>query len=335
MKIPIAGLLPEELNERLGLSPKYRGEQLFKWVQSGVTGFSEMTNLSREARDDLDARATLRSSTIDETYGDDDGTVKLRIRLADGLAIETVLLSDPTERKTACVSSQAGCGMGCSFCKTATMGLRRNLEAHEIIEQLFHIVEGYGEVSNIVFMGMGEPLHNLDNVRRAITVLHRESGRNIGLRRITISTCGITSGIRELAKNGPHTRLAISLPSAIQSKRERLMHAAKSNPLPSLKDALVSYGSESNQRITIETVLLRGVNDEKEDADALALFADGIDADVNIIPWNPASGIRFERPEPERVRHFASLLAERGVRVVQRFLKGNGIMAACGQLACE
>jgi 23S rRNA (adenine2503-C2)-methyltransferase len=249
--------------------------------------------------------------------------------------VETVLLTDPTGRKTACVSSQAGCGMGCAFCKTAKMGLSRNLEPHEIVEQLFHLEEGYGEVSNIVFMGMGEPLLNIDNVSRAIAVLHHPEGKNIGLRRITISTCGIIKGIRELASSGPYTRLACSMPSAITEKRLALMPVTRANPIPALKDALVEYGNRSKQRITIETVLLRNVNDDRDDAIELARFAHGIDADVNLIPWNPASGIRFERPETERIRRFAAILTDHGVHVVQRFTKGNNINAACGQLACE
>jgi 23S rRNA (adenine2503-C2)-methyltransferase len=335
MKLPIAGLLPEELVTQLSLDPAYRGEQLFKWIQKGIADFAVMTNIPAAIKEELSVLALLRSSVVDDTSSDDDGTIKIRVKLIDGQPVESVLLHDTAERKTACLSSQAGCGMGCAFCKTATMGLRRNLEAYEIVEQYLHLVERYGEIGNIVFMGMGEPLSNLENVRKAVADLHHPSGCNIGHRKFTISTCGIVSGIRELAKNGPYTRLALSLPSGDEDLRRKLMPAARNNPLEALKNALLAYGEKSKQRITIEVVLLREVNDTKENALSLAAFIRGLDADVNLIPWNPAPGLPYKRPEPPRIKWFSEALERNGVHIIQRYQKGNRIGAACGQLAAE
>jgi 23S rRNA (adenine2503-C2)-methyltransferase len=334
-KIPLAGLLPEALVTQLSLVPAFRGEQLFKWIQDGAADFSAMSNIPRELKDELVQSATLRSSIVEQVLTDTDGTSKFRIKLHDGLAIEAVMLSDPSARKTACVSSQAGCGMGCVFCKTATMGLKRNLGAYEIVEQYLHLKSNSRELSNIVFMGMGEPLLNLASVRKAIEILHHPKGNNIGLRKMTISTCGIVAGIRELAEKGPYTRLAFSLTTADQTLRSKLMPVSKTNPLHLVKKALLDYQSKSRQRVTIEVVLMKNVNDRREDMEAIAGFLPPLDADVNIIPWNSATGLCYSRPDNERIKWFMDSLEHKGIHVIQRFQKGDGIRGACGQLAVE
>jgi 23S rRNA (adenine2503-C2)-methyltransferase len=338
-KIPLAGLLPDEIAEQFSLSPSYRGKQIFSWVQKPVTELREMTNVPARTIEELSERSVLFSTSVNDTLSDTSGTVKLRVRLADGHSIESVLLTDPADgdegRRTACVSSQAGCGMGCAFCKTATMGIVRDLETHEIVEQYLHLSGRFGRISNIVFMGMGEPLLNVRNVGKAIEIFHHPAGNDIGMRRITISTCGIVRGIRELAETGPYVRLAFSLVTADESLRRSIMPVARMNPLDEVKKALIEYQRKAKQRVTIEIVLLGGVNDRDDDVEALARVLPPLDADVNLIPWNHATGIPFERPKTADINRFNGALESRGIRVVQRYQKGDGIGAACGQLATE
>ena len=229
-KIALAGLLPEELCASLSLTPSFRGEQIFRWIGKGVDSFDAMTNLSTTLRASLAEKALLRSTRVSDVLKADDGTVKLQIETEDDLAVETVLLTDRAGRKTACVSCQAGCAMKCAFCKTGTLGLARNLNAAEIVEQFLFLETHAGTLDNIVFMGMGEPLLNLDAVRKAVAVLTDRRGRNLSSRRITVSTVGIVSGIYDLADRGPHLRLAVSLTTADEALRKELMPAALANP---------------------------------------------------------------------------------------------------------
>jgi 23S rRNA (adenine2503-C2)-methyltransferase len=227
--------------------------------------------------------------------------------------------------------------MGCVFCKTGSLGFKRNLTAAEITEQFFHIRSIAPGVSHIVIMGMGEPLLNLGELRQALAVFCDPEGLNISRRRITVSTAGIAAGIRDLAETGPDIRLALSLTTAREDLREQLMPVTRSNPLQQVKEALLYYQKKRDRRITLEAVLLGGINTRKEDADALAAFARGLDAVVNLIPWNPIEGMEFDgkplrSPAPAETTGFAAALEERGLRVTRRYRKGLGVAGACGQL---
>ncbi|MFO7850652.1 MAG: 23S rRNA (adenine(2503)-C(2))-methyltransferase RlmN [Spirochaetia bacterium] len=329
------GLYPEELVEKLDLGKKFRGNQLFRWLhRDGARSFDGMTNLPAALREELKSKFELpASSRVTRVRPDKDGTVKIAVEASDGAVVESVLLQDEEGRKTACLSSQVGCAMGCRFCRTAEMGLQRNLSAGEIMEQLHHLRDLYGKTDNIVFMGMGEPLANLESVRKAILLMHHEEGIGLSLRRITISTAGIVDAIYELAEKGPAVRLALSLITADQKQRKELMPIASRNPLPRLAEALTEYRDTHKRRISLEYVVMSGINTSGEDAEGLAKFARPLRAQVNIIPWNPVPELPFSEPSREEVKRFIGFLQERGVIVSQRFTRGRGINGACGQLA--
>ncbi|MFW5710583.1 MAG: 23S rRNA (adenine(2503)-C(2))-methyltransferase RlmN [Spirochaetota bacterium] len=331
----LCGLLPAELSKKLEISPRFRGDQLFQWIhQKGVSDFSQMSNLPAALREELaELYSAPVSSQVETLNKDEDGTVKVTIRLHDGALIEAVLLGDESGRKTACLSSQVGCGLGCTFCKTATMGFIRNLSAGEIVEQFLHLKQRYGDIANIVFMGMGEPLLNFDEVAQAIEVLHHPEGHNIGMRKITISTSGILEGIHRLADEGPHIRLALSLISADQQLREELMPIARSTPLGDLQKALLHYQKSTGKRITLEYVLFHGLNTGKQDLQALQSFIRPLRVLVNIIPWNPVEGLPYSEPQHNEIAAFTQMLEAAGIKTSRRFRRGRGINGACGQLA--
>ncbi|GHV52616.1 putative dual-specificity RNA methyltransferase RlmN [Spirochaetia bacterium] len=336
--LPLNELI-DELKSLPAPLPPFRAKQIFKWISRGITSFEEMTDLDKSLRENLDSRFSVRSSEVSARLEDPDGTVKLQISLLDESKIEAVLLSDAEDRKTACISTQAGCPVGCVFCKTGSLGFSRNLNSAEIVEQFLHLkaLSTGTNISNIVIMGMGEPLLNLAELRRALAVLSDAEGLGISRRRVTVSTSGVISGIRDLTDNGPHIRLACSLTSARQDLRNRLMPIGETNPLPLLKKALTAYQQKSGQRITLEAVLLGGVNTTPADAAAMIDFARSLDAVINLIPWNPVEGMIFEgKPlrEPSRAEAetFASLLEKGGLKVTRRYRKGRGVAGACGQL---
>lgn len=331
-KIILPGLLPDEITESLNLQQKFRGLQIFKWIGSGITSFDQMTNLSKDVRQMLSERAVLRSSKVTQTLKDPDGTIKLQITLSDGRAVETVLLTDKEGRKTACVSCQAGCAMKCAFCQTGTLGLARNLTPAEIVEQFLFLEQECGHLDNIVFMGMGEPMMNLEGIRKAIAVLTDKRGRNLSGRRITLSTSGIIKGIYDLADNGPNIRLAVSLTTANEDLRTELMPVNKGNPLPELRKAIDYYAKKSGRRVTLEAALLAGKNTDKESAEKMISFAKGIDVNVNLIPWNPVAALPFTEPSNSEVNFFVNYLEKAGVNVTLRTKRGRKIGGACGQL---
>lgn len=331
-KIILPGLLPDEITESLNLQQKFRGLQIFKWIGSGITSFDQMTNLSKDVRQMLSEKAVLRSSKVTQTLKDPDGTIKLQITLSDGRAVETVLLTDKEGRKTACVSCQAGCAMKCAFCQTGTLGLARNLTPAEIVEQFLFLEQECGHLDNIVFMGMGEPMMNLDGIRKAIAVLTDKRGRNLSGRRITLSTSGIIKGIYDLADNGPNIRLAVSLTTANEDLRTELMPVNKGNPLPELRKAIDYYAKKSGRRVTLEAALLAGKNTDKESAEKMISFAKGIDVNVNLIPWNPVATLPFTEPSNSEVHFFVNYLEKAGVNVTLRTKRGRKIGGACGQL---
>lgn len=331
-KIPLTGLTPKEITDSLQISQGFRGKQIFKWIYSHVTDFSQMTNLSKELRDFLEEKAVVRSSTVNRVLKDPDGTIKLQIKLNDGLFIETVLLTDKNDRKTACVSCQAGCAMKCAFCQTGTLGLARNLTAGEIIEQFMYLEEEAGTLDNIVFMGMGEPMMNLDGIRKAISILSSDDGRNLSTRRITLSTCGIIKGIYDLADNGPTIRLAVSLTTADPELREQIMPVQKGNPLPELRQAIDYFAKKTGRRVTLEAALLHNQNTSPESAKRMIDFARGIDVNINLIPWNPIETLPFEEPDSKECKNFVYALEKAGLNVTLRTRRGRTIKGACGQL---
>jgi len=331
------GIPLDELAEQLAPLPRFRAAQIFKWIASGVSSFDEMKNLPLDLRKELAERYTLRTHAAVETHRGSDGTVKLTIQLADGAWIESVLLADSAKRYTACLSTQAGCPAGCVFCKTGAQFLR-NLNSGEIVEQ-FLLLRDIADtpIANIVIMGMGEPLLNLAELRRALAVISDKKGMNCSRRRITVSTCGIVQGICDLADNGPGIRLALSLTTADEALRRRLMPITANHPLGKVKEALRHFQDSGGGRITLEAVLLGGINTRGEDAASIAQFARGLDAAVNLIPWNPVKGLEFEgkplcEPSTEEIEAFTRRLEALGLNVTRRYRRGRGVMGACGQL---
>ncbi len=310
----------------------FRGMQLFKWIASGVTSFSEMQNLPKNLRQQLEQDCCIRSSFVSKKLVDPDGTVKLQLTLHDGKCVETVLLTDKEGRRTACVSCQVGCGMACAFCQTGRLGFSRNLEAAEIVEQFQFLEETVGKLDNIVFMGMGEPMLNLTAIRKAVAVLTHSQGRNLSGRRITLSTCGIVSGIYDLADNGPALRLAVSLTTADEALRQQLMPVTAGNPLPKLKEAIAYYIQKTGRRCTLEAALLAGKNTGRESAQRLIDFARDLNCHVNLIPWNPVEGLPFQEPSAKECKNFILQLEHAGVNVTLRHRRGRKIGGACGQL---
>jgi 23S rRNA (adenine2503-C2)-methyltransferase len=349
---PLSGLPLEELEKILqqtgGLTlPRFRVAQIFKWIASGIRGFEEMSNLPQPLRKELAEKFILRPSAVVEKHCGEDGSVKLALQFSDGPWVEAVLLQDGSGRRrlqgrrTVCLSTQAGCPVGCVFCKTGT-GFSRNLSSAEIVEQFFLLEkapesQGTRPVSNIVVMGMGEPLLNLPELRRALAVITCKKGIGFSKRRITVSTCGIAQGIEELAANGPSVRLALSLTTADEDLRLRLMPITANQPLKKVKKALIGFQERGGGRVTLEAVLLGGINTRGEDAQSIANFAKGLDAVVNLIPWNPVKGLEFEGkalrpPSNAEVENFTSELEKLGLNVTRRFRRGRGVMGACGQL---
>lgn len=331
-KTILTGLTPDEISSSLQLKPSFRAKQVYEWIYKGVESFDQMTNIDKGTRQFLEDNALLRSSKVSEVLKDPDGTIKLQITLSDGRAIETVLLTDRENRKTACVSCQAGCAMQCAFCQTGKLGLGRNLTAGEIVEEFLYMEKEAGKLDNIVFMGMGEPMQNLEAIRKAVRILTDSKGRALSARRITLSTCGLTKGIYDLADNGPAMRLAVSLTTADPDLREKLMPVTRGNPLPELKKAIAYYSQKTGKRVTLEAALLAGQNTSRESAMRMVEFSRGIDVYVNLIPWNPVPGLGFETPTPAECSAFVSILENNGINVNLRTRRGTKIGGACGQL---
>ena len=332
LKDSLAGFLPEEICEKFDITPTFRGKQIFKWISSGVTSFSQMTNLSLDLRKKLEEKTVIRSAKVSKVLKDPDGTIKLQLTLQDGLAVETVLLTDKEGRKTACVSCQVGCAMGCAFCRTGEMGFTRNLMPSEIVEQFLYLETEAGTLSNIVFMGMGEPMLNLDSIRKAVKILTHKDGRALSARRITLSTSGVIKGIYDLADNGPLMRLAVSLTTADPALRAELMPVTKNNHLDELRKAIDYYANKTGRRVTLEAALMSGVNTGEESAKNMVSFAKGIDVNVNLIPWNPIGDLPFKTPGTEECKRFVEILEKNRINVTLRTRRGRKIGGACGQL---
>ena len=321
----------------LGEKP-FRGRQLFKWLYKlRQYDFRLMTDLSKESREKLHESYTFEGLNCTDIASSSDGTRKYLFQLDDGHPLETVLMPDESGRRTICLSSQAGCALGCRFCATGTMGLLRDLTVGEILGQLIHILDtnGHGSVTNIVFMGMGEPLLNLDNVIEAVRIISAGDGLSISAKKVSISTCGIVPGIIKLADSGLKSRLAISLHAATQNKRAELMPVAKKYNLEKLFEAIRYYTGITKDRVTFEYILFENFNDSMEDVLALSRLIRGIPCKINLMAYNPVEGLDYGRPSEEKVDWFGKLLYPRAPAVMVRKSRGADIDAACGQLAAR
>ncbi len=315
--------------------PAYRAGQIADWVfKRGARSFDEMTNLSKALRERLSEKAVLSCARVVETRTSEvDGTRKLLLEYAGRTRIEAVLLRDD-ERITGCVSTQVGCKFACSFCATGAMGFKRNLTAGEIVDQMISLRETAApdRLGNVVFMGMGEPFDNSDNVMRAIRIANAEWGLGIGARRMTVSTAGHVPGIRKLAEEGLQVHLAVSLNAPVQGLRATLMPIADRYSLTQLLGAIEHYSERTGRRATLEYVLLRDFNDSPEMADALAEIARRLLCKVNVICYNQTTDSVFAPPTDRTVESFLSQVRKRCPTVVRRVSRGSDIAAGCGQL---
>jgi len=318
--------------------PAFHARQIFSWIhRKGVTGFDQMTDLSRQLRTDLPSRFQISTPALIEKEVSEDGTVKFLLQLADGRRIEAVFIPD-TPSQTFCISTQVGCAMKCGFCLTGKMGLTRNLTAGEVVGQVRVLAHDLGMQTrkfNIVLMGMGEPLHNYDNTMKALRMLNDEHGLAVSPRRVTLSTVGVLPALERLAAEPLMPNLAISLHATTEDQREALVPVNRKYGLVEILDAARRFPLKRRNRITFEYVLLNGVNDTPEDARRLIKLLGNIRCKVNLIPLNEAAGIAFERPSDARVDRFARALSNGGVIVSVRKSRGRDIRAACGQLIVE
>jgi len=330
-----------EICQEIGLK-RFRAIQLFQWVQQkAVRTWEEMKNIGDRDLQTLRSRMSLYPLEKVREQRSKDGTRKYLFRLDDGETIECVLMdyarTRSRDRHTVCVSTQVGCAVGCAFCATGLEGFRRNLSVGEIVGQVLEITHYVRQedpdfqVTNLVFMGMGEPLLNYDRVLQAILLLNHGQGLNIGMRRMTISTCGVAPQIIQLAKDNPQVGLAVSLHAAQDDVRDQLIPMNRRYPLTELMEACQEYTRITHRRITFE-VALTAKNAKREEAEAIARLLKGQFGHVNLIPVNPVAGTGMERPNPELMRRFAQVLEDAGISVSSREERGADIDAACGQL---
>jgi 23S rRNA (adenine2503-C2)-methyltransferase len=324
--------------QALGLQ-RFRGEQIWRWVHgAGVTSFEQMTNVSRELRARIAEKATLGTLQVAEVQTSHDGTRKIRMVTRDGYSIESVLIPDG-EKTTQCISSQVGCAVDCQFCATAKLGLTRNLDPGEIVDQVYRArallaeVEPERRLTNIVYMGMGEPLHNYDHVMTSLRILTHDLGAGLSQRRITVSTAGMVPRIEKLGREDVRPNLAVSLNASSDEVRDRIMPINRKWDIGKLLGAIRAYPLEHRRRVTFEYVLLAGVNDSLEDAARLARLLRGIRCKVNIIPWNPHPESDFQRPAAVDIEAFQEECKRLGLPTYLRTPRGDDIDAACGQLA--
>lgn len=340
--LDIRDLSVDEINKYLQEKgqPSYRADQIHQWLwKYGVTSFEEMTNLPKGLRSDLEEDFAILSMQADVVQKSLDGTVKFRFVLKDGHRIESVLIPVPEDKRyTVCVSSQVGCSLACSFCATGQMKRERNLSATEIYEQVFkvnHFCEAeFGKkLTNIVYMGMGEPLLTYRNVKRSMELISSDEGLHMSSRRITVSTAGISKMIEKIADDGLKCKLALSLHAPFDEKREQIMPINESNKIEDLMKALRYYYEKTRNRITFEYILFHEFNDTEEDAEELARMSRLFPVTVNVLEYNPVQGVTLVKSSPDRLENFVEKLADLGVSVTVRRSRGKDIDAACGQLA--
>jgi 23S rRNA (adenine2503-C2)-methyltransferase len=337
MKADLKGMSLAETEawvEEQGL-PVYRAKQLRHWLFKGlVSSFQEMNNLAKNLRCRLEEKAEITSLRTVKTEVSKDGTVKYLFELRDGSTIETVLIPE-RGHFTLCISSQVGCAMGCRFCLTGKQGLKRNLTASEIVDQVIQVKRAMDDpdrLTNIVVMGMGEPLSNYDAVLRALDSIISEEGMNFSHRRVTLSTCGLVPGMRKFGKDIT-VNLAVSLNAADDETRSFLMPVNRKYPLKTLMAACKAFPLPNRRMITFEYVLIAGINDRAEDAMNLVQLLSGLRAKVNLIPLNPTAGLNMSPPSMERILTFQEILLNHHVTTIIRKSKGQDISAACGQLS--
>lgn len=335
-KVVLSGMDLDELTkftDSIGES-KYRAKQIHNWIYlKSVSSVDEMTDISKKTRETINEIAQVTDVKIKNKQVSTDGTIKYLIEFPDGNCVETVLMRfDNRANLTACVSSQVGCACNCKFCATAKLGFIRNLTPVEIIEQVLTIQRDTGlKVTNIVFMGQGEPLLNLDNVLKAIDLFNKEFV--IGIRRLTVSTCGIIPQIKKLADIDFQPTLAVSLHAPYHELREELMPVEKKYQIDDLMKTLKEYVGETGRRITIEYTLIKGFNDSIDCAKALAKLLIDLKANINLIIYNPNDVDTFEKPEKSAIQKFKYILEQSGKKVTIRLERGSDIDAACGQLS--
>ena len=324
----------EELEEELiNLGEKkFRAKQIFAWLYRGVTRFEEMTDLSKDLIAKLNENYTVQLLSVADFQKSVDGTIKYLFKLNDGHAIESVMMKYKYGN-TACVSNQVGCKMGCNFCASAKIGFIRNLTPGEIVSQILEIERNSGEkISNVVFMGIGEPMDNYDNVIKAIRLINDPKGLNIGARHISVSTCGLVDGIRRFADENIQCNLCISLHSSRDEVRSDMMPINKRYNIEELLKACKEYIEKTNRRITFEYALVDGVNDKREDAIHLARLLKSMLCHVNLIPVNKIKDGIYEKSSTEKILAFRDLLNDKGIVATVRRELGSDIAAACGQL---
>jgi 23S rRNA (adenine2503-C2)-methyltransferase len=322
----------EQITSELGAS-KFRARQIHNWIYlKSVSEIDEMTDLSKKFRDELKSVATVSDTKIKVKQVSSDGTIKYLLEYPDGECVETVLMRfDNRANLTACVSSQVGCAVNCSFCATGKRGFIRNLTYKEIIEQVLTIQRDTGlKVTNIVFMGQGEPLLNLDNVLKAMKIFNEDF--QIGARRLTVSTSGIIPQINKLAEIDMQSTLALSLHAPNHEIRSKLMQIENKYPMDELHKALKNYVDKTGRRITIEYLLIKDLNDTVESAKELAQYLKDIKCNINLIPYNPTEKNDYQRPSNNSVMKFKYLMEHSGKKVTVRLERGADIDAACGQL---
>jgi 23S rRNA (adenine2503-C2)-methyltransferase len=329
---PLLGLSLAELTawvQEQG-QPAYRGKQLYQWIyQQGARSLADIDVFSKQWRETV-KDTPIGRSTIHHRAVSGDGTVKYLLKLKDGQIIEAVGIPS-SKRLTVCVSSQVGCAMACTFCATGKGGFMRHLQPHEIIDQVLTVQEDFQErVSNVVFMGMGEPLANLNNVVKAVQCMNKDIG--ISQRSIVVSTVGIPGKIHELAQHELQVTLAVSLHAPNQRIRSALVPTAENYEIDDLLDECRDYVQITGRRLSVEYVLLAGVNDARSHAVELASKLRGFQSHVNLIPYNPIEDADYDRPTPRDVQDFVDVLEQKHIAVSVRYSKGLGATAACGQL---
>jgi 23S rRNA (adenine2503-C2)-methyltransferase len=316
----------------------FRGNQVYEWLWSkGAHSFEDMTNVSKTTREMLENHFLINHIKVDKMQRSEDGTVKNAVRLHDGLVVESVLIPTNT-RTTACVSSQVGCSLDCNFCATARLKRMRNLEPAEIYDQVIAIDKEsrlyYNHpLSNIVFMGMGEPLMNYNNVMKAIEMITSNEGLGMSPKRITVSTSGIPKMIKKMADDDVKFNLAVSLHSAIDEIRSRIMPFSESFPLADLRESLEYWYRKTKSKISFEYVIWKGINDNKASVDALVKFCKYVPCKVNLIEYNPIDDGEFQQASEESINAYIKALEASGIVVKVRRSRGKDIDAACGQLA--
>ena len=334
IKQDIKSILPEELEAQLRAlgQPSYRAKQIFKWFSRGISSFDEMSDQPRALRAALGEQYLLTAPTLRVRRVSADGTIKYLWGLHDGNAVETVVMRY-RHGNTVCISSQVGCRQGCAFCASTIGGLVRNLTAGEMLDEVIFSEKDSGlTISNIVLMGIGEPLDNMENVLRFLELVNRPEGRNIGMRHISLSTCGLTEKFDKLASLNLQLTLSVSLHAPDDETRSRIMPANRGRGVAQLMDACRRYHQKTGRRISFEYAMIDGVNDSPEQARQLAALMKGVGGHVNLIPLNPVKERGFSATPPERVRAFMKALEESGVNVTLRRKLGGDVDASCGQL---